>query len=72
MKPAPRLPVVALAGVLLLILGALLWGWSRGELLLPARGFNVPIARASNPLGFYALSAGYLALAGIGHTFYDA
>jgi hypothetical protein len=64
MKSSPRTALLAISAVFLFIVGALAFGWSRGELLLPGRSFHTVLQRATNPLGFYVLTAFYAALAG--------
>lgn len=54
-----------IAGVVLFFAGALAYGIYQGALLVPAKGFQTTIQRASNPLGFYVLAAFYAGLTGI-------
>lgn len=54
-----------MAGVVLFFAGALTYGLYQGVLLVPAKGFQTTIQRASNPLGFYLLAAFYAGLMGI-------
>lgn len=54
-----------IAAVALFFAGALAYGLSQGALLVPGKGFQTTVQRASNPLGFYLLAVFYAALAGL-------
>ena len=62
--PRGALPWIVGATALVIAL-ALMVGFARGELFVPAKGFGVTIQRATNPAGFYATAVLYATLAGL-------
>ena len=54
-----------LAGMTLLFVAIVVVGLYEGELKVPSKGFRATITRESNPVGFYALAAGFAAVAAV-------
>lgn len=63
MSLSPRALPWIIAAAMLFFVGVLALGLWHGELTLPTRGGSVHLQRGSNAAGFYAVAAGYAALA---------